>query len=599
MKQSTSRKFDIFIFIFALGLRLAYDVFLSKNYLFYGNPGDDVAYYQRWATLLLRGDGPLLSTFYGLPLYPHVLSVFQALSLNNPVLIRFCHLILGSINCVLLFRLAKGFMPLAGALTAGVLMGLNFTLIHYDWLMTPVPVLVFLNLLLCLSLTKTTGATPARHWFAVGLLNGIAIAGDPKFLIFAFLILIWLIVKIENPLSHKVKKILGPFLIGLSLVSALLLIRNGLLFRDGFLISPQGGLSFYAGNGPGSSGVFRNPDDIRPDHFGQDEDQRLLAEKAAGRNLTPAEVSAFWFKQALTYIRQKPGNYLRLLAHKARLFLTDDENGHSLDLLLQRDWQQRLDINPFFIICPLAILGWGLLRKTGRGLFAVDAAILSQFLVTILFFHSTRHRAGILPFLLMYESVFILWFINQVKARRFLNVGGSLLLVVIFILLFPPKTVAKGEIDFLYESKAGVMYQNRKEFDRAEKAFVRAWQLNPNDTATIYNLGTNFLYQGRLDSAKQCFLAVLTHNSHHMDALYNLAYVYEQQGESRQAENLYLWIEQQEPNQPDVLCRLMNIYQARGEESRYNDFRAKLLKQHPGVSCPYKNLQGQSERPRP
>ena len=48
-------------------------------------------------------------------------------------------------------------------------------------------------------------------------------------------------------------------------------------------------------------------------------DATRLAEEAAGRRLSPGEVSDFWTARALAYIRAQPGSWLRLMARKAAL----------------------------------------------------------------------------------------------------------------------------------------------------------------------------------------------------------------------------------------------------------------------------------------
>ncbi len=55
-------------------------------------------------------------------------------------------------------------------------------------------------------------------------------------------------------------------------------------------------------------------------------DATELAEQATGRALTPGEVSSYWTGRTLDYITAQPGDWLRLLARKARLLVSSTED---------------------------------------------------------------------------------------------------------------------------------------------------------------------------------------------------------------------------------------------------------------------------------
>ena len=92
----------------------------------------------------------------------------------------------------------------------------------------------------------------------------------------------------------------------------------------------------------------------------------IAAEALAKRTLSPAQVVQFWRDQAFYFITNDPMNYLRLLARKFKLFFTDTEYAYDIDMLLQRDWKRYLDINPFPLVFPLALMGIVLAPLAGR-----------------------------------------------------------------------------------------------------------------------------------------------------------------------------------------------------------------------------------------
>ena len=78
-----------------------------------------------------------------------------------------------------------------------------------------------------------------------------------------------------------------------------------------YLTTSQFGPNFYIGNNAGADGTYAALRFGR----GSPEFERLdateLAERAAGRTLTPAEVSRYWTGRAIGFITSQPGAWLR------------------------------------------------------------------------------------------------------------------------------------------------------------------------------------------------------------------------------------------------------------------------------------------------
>ena len=65
-------------------------------------------------------------------------------------------------------------------------------------------------------------------------------------------------------------------------------------------------------------------------------DFRKEAEKRAGRELGPSEVSAFWFRQGFDWIKSNPKQAFSLWLHKARLMIHQFEIADNYSLYLAR-----------------------------------------------------------------------------------------------------------------------------------------------------------------------------------------------------------------------------------------------------------------------
>ena len=595
-------KFPLIIFLAAFLLRIFYWIFLKNNYFFYEHPGGDVLYYQQWAEDIARGDWLGSETFWGLPLYPYFLAVLERWSLGNVFFIRLAHIFLGSLNCVLVYLIAHRLFKKEAAFLSGFLTAASFTLIHYDWLMVPVPLLIFCGLVIVLAFLNKDKIKTWQAWGIVGLLVGITALGDGKILIFAVLALICLFWKEQPAAGKRIVKVFLPLIMGVVIVLGLTGLRNKIVGGDWIWVSAQNGLSFYVGNNPKATGVFENPDFIRPTHGGQDEDQVIAAEALAKRKLSPAQVGQFWRGQAFYFITNDPMNYLRLLARKFKLFFTDTEYAYDIDMLLQRDWKRYLDINPFPLVFPLALMGVVLARRdrpigssprpevpcregtSGCGEEETDymnIMILSQLLFTLIFFLTDRHRATILPFLIIYESCALVWLVGQARLKRIKPVLATVGLIIVFAVIFRPQNMAQAQAAFYRATKSGAVYERRKDFMKAREQYARALELRPEDTNAMYNLGNTYAANGELALAQGYYEKILSLNPEHVDALFNLGFVLREEGADAQSFAILQRLIQLQPNSPDVLFQAGQIAFKLGDCASTKNYFEKLIQIKP------------------
>ncbi len=550
-------------FLLALGLRLAYWLILKSFYLFYDSPSGDALYYQSWAQDILAGGRP--GVFFGLPLYAYFLAVLKILTLNNGFWIRLLHLVLGSANCVLVYYLARRvFNERAAALTA-ILVAINFSLIHYDWLMMPVTVLISLSLMILLFLERQEFEKNKRQWFFLGILVGIAALGDGKFLFFAFFLSLYYWSRFPAERFVNLRFILIPFLCGMCLILAAVGLRNRLVGGDWVLISAQSGLSFYIGNNPASTGVFENPDFIRPTHEGQDLDQVLMAQKALNRTLKPSEVSSFYRRQGWEFIWQNPRAFFDLLRKKFLAFWCEHEGAYDLDLLFQRRAKNFLDFNPYFCIVPLALLGIVFsIRKNFRTRFSFFL-ILSQLAMTLVFFLTHRHRTTILPLLIMFESWGIFWIWGKIKEKNYSLLAFVGVCLLILFVSFRPVSLDKNSMDFLWLSKAGALQEKKGRLDEAKADYVKALQINPHDPNILCNLANVFFQQKNYNEAIRNYKKALQILPFHLDALYNLAFTYERIQDFSSAMAYFYQVITLDPSSYDAHFHLGQLHLAQGQ----------------------------------
>jgi hypothetical protein len=369
--------------------------------------------------------------------------------------------------------------------------------------MMPVTLLITLSLVVMLTLYEQNLWTNPRHGFLLGILMGLGILGDGKILFFLFLSAAYLMGQGSKPWSQKICQWIIPLFAGALLMILPVTLRNKIVGGNWVMISAQSGLSFYAGNNPEATGFYEHPYFMRPSHAGQDEDQKIIAEAIARKQLSDREVSQFWSDKAVAFIKEHPQAYLRLLWRKALLFFKDTEMAHDLDLLFQRDYRLRLDWNPYWLVCPLAMLGMTVARRQRKETALINMIILSQLIMTLIFFLTTRHRATILPFFLIYEAFAFCWLVEKFFKREWLKGGLAFAAVFAAVILFPAEFRAEEDVRFARASKSAAVYFDRKQYEEAQLAFFQAHRLQPWDTNTLLGIGNTFMMQNNIPIAEQ------------------------------------------------------------------------------------------------
>lgn len=575
----------ILIFFSALGLRILFAAFLKKYYFFYNFPSSDVLYYRQWAMEIAHQSFLGTKTFWGLPLYPYFLAMLHNLFLGHLELVRFAHLLLGAINCVFAYRIAQNIFSKKTGVLTGILMATNFTLIFYDWIMMPVPLLIFLSLLTlhCFLNLKTTHSI--FQLFMLGLLLGVTTLGDGKMLIFAimcFLFIIFFNLQ-EKKIIHFKKTII--IFSGMALILGAVSLRNKFFAGDYIFISAQSGLSFFVGNNEKAQGYFENPSFIRPMHGGQDEDQILMAQQLSGKKLTDKQVSKFWKNKGMNFIQKHPLQYLVLIGKKLKLFASENQNAFDMDLLFLTEYKERLELNPYGIIFPLAFIGILLsFRQAYPGKGYLNLLIFSQLIITLIYFMTNRHRATIYPFLFMYESVAVLWIVQQMKNRQWKYAIISLLIICAHNHFFPTIYFEKSALDFLVHAKTGPIREKQGALTEAKNHYFEALKIRPQDTNTLYNLGNTYFQEKNYPEAIKTYETVLKINPIQIDALYNLAMTYQTIDQTDTAIDFYKKVLALSPTDISTYYNLAKISIEKDRCMDAKGYAEDILKINPGFS---------------
>jgi Tfp pilus assembly protein PilF len=270
-------------------------------------------------------------------------------------------------------------------------------------------------------------------------------------------------------------------------------------------VTAHGGFNFYVGNGPGATGVFSPPPDVRANVFQLPEDVKARAERATGRTMTQEEVSRYYLSETLRYIGGDPARWLGLLGRKLVLFFgpgfRDMPNAF---FYRQSCGVLGLLFLPYVVIAALGICGFIVLWRSGRNRAVVSIFLACGIASVLLFFVNLRYRLPTVPVLIVLGAFFIEWGRGQVGRKRLgplalmLALGAAFLL---FVTSRPPVQISNGAA----YAALGIYHAERNEEAKAAEAFAEAHRLDPERIAAASNYARILSQQGQYEEAAEIY----------------------------------------------------------------------------------------------
>ncbi len=283
-------------------LKAAVALQLDHHPLLQPETGLDTTAYAALAKRVAAGDlslGPGL--YYVAPLYIYFLALIYAAA-KSFTAARLVQAALGTVAVGLMFAMARDWFGRRVAWWTAVLAALTGIFTYYEGLILQSSLDVFLTALALWLVAK-------QRWLLAGAAFGIAALNRPNMLVAAIPIALLLIA------MRRFKP--GVLLMaGIVAGVAPVAVRNLAVARQWSLVSSHGGINFFIGNGPGATGYFHAVPGMRSTIEGLAQDARRVAERATGRTLTDAEVSAYFTGATWSWIRQHPGGWALLLLRK-------------------------------------------------------------------------------------------------------------------------------------------------------------------------------------------------------------------------------------------------------------------------------------------
>jgi 4-amino-4-deoxy-L-arabinose transferase-like glycosyltransferase len=517
------------IFTLALVVRLIYLYEVSKSPTFLV-PIIDSATYDRVARELATGHKMSDIFFWQSFFYPFFLSRVYFFSLSGVyffsggliICVKLIQALLGSILCVLVYRLGQQLFDRRTGVLAGVVMALNGALIFFESQLLATGWASFWSVVLLLLFLKAGEKAKVggekRHWmyFVIGVCGGLSIITRATFLPFFTAACVWLALTLHRA-SVRWRMIAVRARFGL--VGFLLVVGSVAIM----CFYTTGRFSFLPGSGPINLYIGNNPETAKTITARPGFQWRNLSNLPVRHGAKDVhEARRFFVRRFRNYVAAKPLNYLKGLAYKTVQFCSSREIPRNFDMYIWRKysllfsaitWKIHGFGFPFGLLLPLAILG--LIRYWHRIPLPVILFLILYPLGIILVFVSGRTRMPVIPVMAVLAAAGFWNFFEAIKTKRWLHTAAMVAVIMAIALLssiagpFPAET-------FNYESEmhhcVGFVHRIRGRVEQSIFHLSEALRLNPCYFDARKNLGYVLYEQGKPQEAIEHFKKALEIN---------------------------------------------------------------------------------------
>ena len=559
------RRFVAAIVALALVLRLWHWQSIS-HYEWFDFLGLDAKFYDDWAQRILREGLQAKDPYFMGPLYPHVLAALYAVFGRSLDAVRVLQVVVSTATVLIVHLSARRFGDPRIACVSSAMIAVYGPIIAYvpSIIYPTINVMMTAAALLLLYEAARRRSLPVA--LAAGTVIGLDALGRGNVLLFAPPALLWLAGAWGRPQAVGRPSLRTLVVTGAAFGGGILLAISPATIHnyrtgDPTLITTNGGLNFYIGNGPMASGGHQTPVFFvkRPDgttetitaDLQKDVECRTEAERIVGHPLTYTQVSSFFFDETFRFIREHPRTFLAKILMKTVHFWSSYEVPQIEHFHYFRRYSAvlRLPVLTFGLVGALAIvgmvIGWSRRRRWALWYLFVG----SYSFATILFFVLDRYRIPIMPGLFPFAAFAVVSAWDAVRARRTRRAAGLAGGVAVTVLLMRANVYGvdekAGVAQVIY--RQGIVADSRSEWEEAVGYYREALALKPGYDKCHMNLGIDLARLGKLDEAMEHLDRAEQLNPSYYRAPLNRGLVLEQMGRWSEARDAYRHAVELEP----------------------------------------------------
>jgi tetratricopeptide (TPR) repeat protein len=545
----------------AVLLRLAHIWNSRVNPTFWA-PAVDPGWYDQAAQNILMGDwGPF--PFFRAPAYPALLAAVYAIFGRDLVAARVLNVVLQGAAVWAVWRVGRTYIRPVVGIIAALLLALNGMAIYFagEIVSTSAEMLAAI-----LGLWATVRLTRDRRPSAVivcGLAWGLVAVVRPNFL-FVFpvaLVVVYFATRADSA-QLLPRTTITAGIVWLAAAFAPILPITAVNYAQSgefVLIASQGGVNFWIGNNPQSTGILS----VLPGYGNAwtMEDAQAEAESELGHAVGPGELSRFYYAKGLRFLSQHPLPTLRLMIRKTALFFNRFEisnNKHIAYFSAVSPWLPPLENLDFGLLVPLGLLGFWVMRR--QSVARITAGLIVLYAASVvLFFVTSRFRMPVVPCLSLLAAGGLWWIVETLCRRPSARALSPLLWLIPGVVL----------------------------------AYMDPWHLTEAPVGWArYMEGNAYLKLNQLDSARLCFEDAVRDTQAVGRSQINLGVIALRQGDTTGALRWYEASRQSDSTNPDVWNNLGAVYEWRGDTLRAIQAYHRALALRPWAPDPKHNLAG-------
>jgi tetratricopeptide (TPR) repeat protein len=490
----------VLIGLVALAVRIVYLLELRGESLV-AVPIGDGWQYDAWAQTIVRGEAQDRA-FYQTPLYPYLLAAIYSVFGHDLWIVRGLQAVFGAASCVLLGLAGRTFFNERIGLAAALLLAVYPWAIFADGLIqkSSLDALLVTSTLACLG---TFATTERSRWIvAAGLAAGAFALNRETGRVLYPVVIAWLLLGWRGVMPVRTRIAWSAAFLGaVAAVHLPVAIHNFKASGAVFLTTTQLGPNFYIGNHSGASGIYEPLASGGGSAERERDDAVRLAEAAAGRPLSPAEVSRFWLQRSFDDIRNEPGAWLRLTGRKLLLTLNAAEIADTESIEVYREHSSLLALLAWIdvgLVLPLAVFGFWQRRWDWRRLALVSAMLAVLLLSVAAFFVLARYRFPAVPVLLMFAAAGLVSLAELRRGSVRHALPGLVLAVAVAMVARLPLASAYRDTT---EFNVGIAYVKSGQPREAIPWLERALQRDQTDASAHFALGVARSTLGEVEPA--------------------------------------------------------------------------------------------------
>lgn len=515
-------RWSLLIFGFALLVRGAVIWQLAGSLLFDTLIGD-ARNYDAWARQIAAGDWVGREVFYQAPLYPYFLALVYRWIGDDLLVVRAVQIVLGAVSCAFLAQAGWRLFSRPVGIAAGLLLAAYAPAVFSDATIQKSVLDVFF---VCIALWILSGVRlRALPCLALGLTIGALVLTRENALAFVLVLLPWIGLRPAETGRRRLA-CAALFSTGIALVLLPVALRNWHVGGEFHLTTSQFGHNFFIGNNESADGTYAPVVPRRGDPRVERQDAIDLAERALGRPLTPAEVSDYYFRRALHYIRSQPEDWVQLMARKLVLTFTSVEVVDTKDQYSHADGSSVLRVLGwglhFGMLAPLALLGAWISWPDRARLLPLYLLFVVYTATLLLFYVFARYRIPLVPVLVLFAAEGVVRFPAFLRAHRPPQIlaGAAAALALALFCNWP--IFDEDYMRSVTQYNLGNELAAAGRIDAAMERYRRAIELHTDNAMAHQNLGALLAQRGDLVQARAQFERALSIDPDYGDARLNL-----------------------------------------------------------------------------